>query len=241
MSKSAPAEEKKAPVVEKKVRATHALFFELEYVAAKKRAVEYKAIKAAVEPKGVELTPVLFSRSGMSPIHRAAITQVLELSGKRSDAIEKAVAEVDKTVADYCENEAQLDAGLEKLIKATQARHYPVVAFSALPEATARKLMAKLGLDALGVELLIPEELKDYFPRADDWLKMLKQCGREGVTLVAVVSSQVACRGALTAGAACVVVPDEFTSYQDFSGAKMVLESLSDAKAEDILDLTLRI
>jgi beta-phosphoglucomutase-like phosphatase (HAD superfamily) len=219
---------------------THALIFELEYVAAAKRVVEFEAIKKAIQSKGVELSPVAFCRSGMSPLSRAAITDVLTQAGKKADAIEKAVAEVDKVVANYCENEAELDKGLEKLIKATLARDIPVVTFTALPEAVAKKLMAKLGLDELGVELIIPEEVKGSFPRADDWLKMLKQCDKEGVTLVAVVSSQVACKGALTAGAACIAVPDEYTAFQDFSGAKLVLDSLTDEKPDTMLDLTLR-
>ena len=60
---------------EPKARATHALIFELEYIAAKKRPVEYSAIKSAVKTKGVELTPVSFARAGMSPLPRAASTQ----------------------------------------------------------------------------------------------------------------------------------------------------------------------
>ncbi len=219
---------------------THALIFELEYVAAKTRAVEYASIKSAVSTKGVELNPVLFSRSGMSPSHRQAITDVLKQAGKKADAIEKAVNEVNKSVTAYCAGEAVLDEGLAKLIKATQARNIPVVTFTALPESDAKALMAKLGLDELGVELILPEEVKESFPRADDWLKILKQCDKENATLVAVVSSQVACKGALTAGAACIVVPDEFTQFQDFSGAKLVLDSLKDEKPDVLLDMTLR-
>lgn len=225
---------------EKKTRATHALIFELEYVAARKRKVEYEAIKSAVKTKGVELTPVSFARAEMSPLSRAAITSVLLQAGKKADAIEKAVSAVDKEVKAYCENDAELDPGLEKLIKAVQARDIPVLAFTALPEDVAVTLMEKLGLDQMGVELVIPDEVKESFPRADSWLKMLKKCDKEDATLVAVVSSQVACKGGLTAGAACVAVPDEFTAFQDFSGAKMVLDSLSDVKPKEILDLTLR-
>ncbi|MCF7818648.1 MAG: hypothetical protein K9M54_12290 [Kiritimatiellales bacterium] len=225
---------------EKKPRATHALIFELEYVAAKKRQVEFEAIQGAVKSKGVELTPVLFSRSGMSPLSRAAITDVLKHAGKKADAIEKAVAEVDKAVLAYCEGAAELDKGLEKLIKATKEMAIPMFAFTALPVDVAKKLMDRLGLSELGVELLIPDEVKASFPRADSWLKMLKKCDKEDATLVAIVSSQTACKGALTAGAACIAVPDEYTAYQDFSGAKMVLESLNDVKPKEILDLTLR-
>ncbi len=221
-------------------RATHALIFELEYVAAKKRQVEFNAIKIAAKTKGVELTPVSFARSGMSPLSRAAITSVLKQAGKKHDAIEKAVASVDKEVAAYCENDAELDAGLGKLIKATQKQDIPVLTFTALPEVLAKKLMDKLGLTEMGVELIVPDEVKESFPRADSWLKMLKKCDKEDATLVAIVSSQIACKGALTAGAACIAVPDEYTAYQDFSGAKMVLDSLGDAKPKEILDLTLR-
>jgi beta-phosphoglucomutase-like phosphatase (HAD superfamily) len=221
-------------------RATHALIFELEYIAAKKRHVEFVSTKSAAKTKGVELTQVSFARSGMSPLSRAAITSVLKQAGKKFDAIEKAVAEVNKAVAAYCEKDAELDAGLAKLIKATQKRGIPVLAFSALPEALAQKLMDKLGLAGMGVELIIPDEVKESFPRADSWLKMLKKCDKEDAALVAIVSSQIACKGALTAGAACIAVPDEYTAYQDFSGAKMVLDSLSDVKPKEILDLTLR-
>ena len=225
---------------EKQARATHALIFELEYVAARKRQVEFTAIKNAAKTKGVELTPVSFARSGMSPLSRAAVTSVLKQAGKKADAIEKAVASVDKEVKAYCENDAELDKGLEKLIKAVQAKGIPVVAFTALPEAVAVALMEKLGLDQMGVELVIPDEVKESFPRADSWLKMLKKCDKEDATLVAIVSSQIACKGGLTAGAACIAVPDEYTAFQDFSGAKMVLDSLSDVKPKEILDLTLR-
>jgi beta-phosphoglucomutase-like phosphatase (HAD superfamily) len=225
---------------EEQARATHALIFELEYVAAKKRQVEFTSTKSAVKTKGVELTPVLFSRSGMSPLSRAAIISVLKQAGKKHDAIEKAVTEVNKAVAAYCENDAELDKGLEKLIKAVQKQDIPVLAFTALPEAVAKTLMNKLGLTEMGVELIIPDEVKESFPRADSWLKMLKKCDKEDATLIAIVSSQIACKGSLTAGAACIAVPDEYTAFQDYSGAKMVLESLSDVKPQEILNLTLR-
>ena len=69
---------------------------------------------------------------------------------------------------------------------------------------------------------------------------MLEKCDREDATLIAIGSSQIAWEGGLTAGAACIAVPGEYTAFQDYSGAKMVLESLSDVKPQAILDLTLR-
>ena len=86
----------------------------------------------------------------------------------------------------------------------------------------------------------MPEEQRETFPRADDWLKMLKIAGIEDKTIVAVVSSQLACKGALTAGASVIAVPDQYTAFQDFSGAAFVLDDLGDVKPDVLLDQTLR-
>jgi beta-phosphoglucomutase-like phosphatase (HAD superfamily) len=221
-------------------QATHALIFELEYVAAQKRPVEYVTLKSAMKKKGVELTPILFSKSAMSPRSRDEIVSILKLVGKKYDAIEKAVNEMEKAVTAFCEKDATLQDGVVELIQEAQKRGVAVFALTALPEELAQTLMTKLGLDKLNIELMIPDEIKETFPRADSWLKLLKKYDYEDRTLVTVVSSKVACKGALTAGAACVVVPDELTAFQDFAGAALVLDSLSDVKPAELLDLTLR-
>ena len=102
------------------------------------------------------------------------------------------------------------------------------------------KLLINLGLNNYNIDVIIPNEINDIFPKADDWLKMLKQANIEDKTIVAFVSSQLACKGALTAGASCVVVPDDFTEFQDFSGSKFILDKLSDENPDLILDHTLR-
>ena len=37
-----------------------------------------------------------------------------------------------------------------------------------------------------------------------------------------------------------VVVPDEFTEFQDFSGSKFILDKIDNIKPDEILDHTLR-
>jgi beta-phosphoglucomutase-like phosphatase (HAD superfamily) len=51
---------------------------------------------------------------------------------------------------------------------------------------------------------------------------------------VTVVESAVACNAALEAGLRCVVVPNEFTAYQDFGGADQVVEDLKDVHANEL-------
>jgi len=219
---------------------THALLIELDYVGVSLRPVEFEAIKRGIEPKGIELTIAAFSRSPLSPDHRTAITDILKASGNKADAIEKAVGELNKSVSSYCANEVQQNTALIKLVKSAQDRGVTVFGYSALPASDASILLTKLGLDDLGVELIMPEEQRETFPRADDWLKMFKIAGVEDKTIVAVVSSQLACKGALTAGASVIAVPDQYTAFQDFSGAAFVLDDLGDVQPDVLLDQTLR-
>jgi beta-phosphoglucomutase-like phosphatase (HAD superfamily) len=228
------------PAAKEEAIFTHALLIELDYVAVSLRPVEFEAIKRGIEPKGIELTPAAFCRSPLSPDHRTAVTDILKAAGNKADEIEKAVGEVNKSVAAFCANESEPNPAITKLVKAAQARGVVVFAYSALNETDASALLTRLGLDELGVELILPEEQRETFPRADDWLKMLKQVAIENKTIVAVVSSQLACKGALTAGASVIAIPDQYTCFQDFSGAAFILDNLGDEKPDQLLDHTLR-
>lgn len=220
---------------------THVLMIELDYVIVNLREIEFDAIKRGIAPKGVELTSAMFSRSTMSPNHRAVIGSILQSAGKKSDAIEKAVNEVNKSIIEYCSENAVINSGVVELINIAKSRNVNVKLYSALDNQTAENLVNKIGLSDMGIEIINPSEIRESFPKADDWLKMLKKADIEDKTIVAVVSSQLACKGALTAGASCIVVPDKFTDFQDFSGAMFILDKLNDEDPNHILDLTLRI
>ena len=133
-----------------------------------------------------------------------------------------------------------LNKDLPALIKTAQECNIQVVALSAWPEAAAKELMKKTGLDALGVDLVAMDSIDPIFPRADHWLRILKQRGQENIPLIAIVGSRAACKGALTAGATAIALPDVYTAFEDFTGAKVVLETLGDMPAKELLDLVSR-
>ena len=54
---------------------------------------------------------------------------------------------------------------------------------------------------------------------------------------LAIATSATSCRSALTSGCRVVVVPDEFTSFQDFGGARIIAEKLEDLNLDDALEL----
>ena len=219
---------------------THVLLIDLDYVVVNLRKVEFQAMQKGLDPKGVELNKAIYTKSSMSPNYRFTIKEILTSLGKKADAIEKAVSEVKKSAIDFFENNKELNKGVMDLINSATKRNVEVKFYSTMEKSSIDKLLTNLGLDSYNLDVIVPNEINDIFPKADDWLKMLKQANIEDKTIVALVSSQLACKGALTAGASCVVVPDEFTAYQDFSGSKFILDNLSDEKPEVILDHTLR-
>ena len=219
---------------------THVLLIDLDYVGVNLRNVEFEAMQKGLNPKGVELNKATFTKSSMSPNYRFTIKEILISLGKKADAIEKAVSEVKKSVNEFFENTKELNNGIIDLIDSAKKRNVDVKFFSTMDKSSVDKLLINLGLNNYNLDVIIPNEINDIFPKADDWLKMLKQANIEDKTIVAFVSSQLACKGALTAGASCVVVPDDFTEFQDFSGSKFILDKLSDENPDLILDHTLR-
>lgn len=223
-----------------KIKVREVLFFELEYVAVSGRQMMFDAIKQVLMTKAIDLTPALFSRYGLSPRPGATIKAVLEASGRTAADADSLADQAEDLMKKSFAEKAVLAKELPALVKAAQERSIKVVAISAWSDAVARELMKKTGLDALGVDLVAMDSHDPIFPRADHWLRILKQRGQEGIPVIALVASRAACKGALTAGATCIALPDAYTAYEDFTGAKAVLSALGDLPAQELLDLVSR-
>lgn len=228
-----------AEAVEKKP-AREVLFFELETVATTGRKVMFEAVKKVMKSKDIDVTPALFSRCGITARPGAAIHAMIDNSGRNLSTGDQLAASAETAMKKFFADSAELNADLPALIKAAQAAGMEVVAISTWPAAVAEALMTKLGLDELGVGLEALDSTEAACPRADHWLRLLKQREQDTIPLIAVVSSHFACRGALTAGATCIAVPDAYTAFEEFAGAKVVLDSLGDSSAKELIDLVTR-
>lgn len=215
------------------------LFFELEYIATTGRAALFDAVKKALAGR-VDVTPVSFGRTGAAGRPAALIPELLKAAGKEAAGAEELIAAAEEAMAQFFAETAELNKALPPLIKEAQSKNIQVVAMSAWPEEAAETLMKRLGLDEMGVELEAFDVTDGAFPRADHWLRMLKVRNQETLPAIAAVSSQTACKGALTAAATCIAVPDEYTNFEDFSGAKFILESLGDVPVKEIIALVTR-
>jgi len=228
-----------AEVVEKKT-AREVLFFELETVATAGREILFEAVKKVMKTKDIEVTPALFAKCGITARPGAAIQAMIDNSGRNLSTGDQLAAQAEKAVRKFFVDGAELNADLPKLIKAAQKKDMEVVAISAWPEDVAEALMKKLGLDELGVSLEALDCTDAGFPRADHWLRLLKKREQDTIPLITIVSSRSVCKGALTAGATCIAVPDAYTAFEDFAGAKVVLDSLGDMSTKELLELVSR-
>jgi len=225
--------------VEKKP-AREVLFFELETVATAGRAALFEAVKKVMKSKDIELTPALFGKCGITARPGAAIQAIIDDSGRNLSTGDQLTAQAERAMLKFFKDEAELNTDLPALIKAAQSSGMDVVAISAWSQDVAEALMKKLGLDELGVDLEAHDCTEACFPRADHWLRLLKQREQETIPLIAIVSSRFACKGALTASATCIAVPDACTAFEDFAGAKVVLDSLAEIPVDELIGLVSR-
>lgn len=215
---------------------TYAILFEIENVAAAGRTATFNALKKAFSEAGAKLTPAHFARHGLHPSPEMYVETLLQATGAKESAADKIVASAKESLSEYFQGKAELNAGIGKLVHAAAARDTAIGVISGLGEESAEQLMNKLQLASSGAKLLVVKDLEKGYPRADSWLKVAKQVGRAPRNCIVVTSCQTACKSALNAGMRCIVVTDEFTSHQDFSGADLVLENWDEMSAKDILD-----
>ncbi len=96
--------------------------------------------------------------------------------------------------------------------------------------------MARLALNQTAC-LHVMKKKADDLPTPDSWLSLLKAMPVGPRCAIALVDGALACKSALAVGMHCCVVPDRFTGWQDFAGADLVEEKISDLKLNDILAL----
>jgi beta-phosphoglucomutase-like phosphatase (HAD superfamily) len=214
-----------------------AILIELDGAILDLRPALCETATALLRKAGVALTPALFARHGLfatAPVMARNLIEQLDVSGLTEDDLSAALA---ARIEAYLQKEASVPAPVEKLLKAAGQRGLPVALVTALPEELVRTAADRLGLTASGVRLFaFKDEEKGGFPRADIWLKVAKGLSKSARFCVAFTSSQISAKSALSAGMRCVVVPDRFTSHQDFGGADLVLDSWTELSAGEILD-----
>jgi len=203
----------------------YAVLFELDTVAVWGRSALYDVLSGILAEHKIKLTPVQFARYAHHSDPASYLPALLADVGAKKLVPAKVAADLANGLAMYyTSDEARLQPALEALVKEAAKQSIALAAISALGAAAAEALVEKLGLGKFGVRAFTFEASDEPFPGADCWLKMSKSLQKSPRNCMALVSSGISCRSALSAGMHGVALPDRFTVHQDFGGADALVE-----------------
>jgi putative hydrolase of the HAD superfamily len=211
------------------------LLFELEGAAIDGRSKLFEAAKPVFQKAGIKLNDRLFARfcthgSTSGIIHK----MVEELGNGKLD--EQSVATIISSYHDNMKGSIHVHPLFTSILKETSKRGIQATAISILPEEIGNAILEKSGLAAQGVTLHSFAETERHFPRVDCWMKVCRQVTKSPRTCISVAGTRDSGKSALSSGMRCIIVPDQFTSYQDFSGADAVLDSAEDYSLSELID-----
>jgi len=200
-----------------------AILLDLEGAVVNGRAIAYKVIKQALASKKVDVTPVMFSRYCIERRPAQFVPELLKLEGKKNG--NEIAAKIDAQIAEaFLGKHVSIAPGIEDLLKSARETGVRTGLLSALPKKALGEVVDKLGLaEQLGDNVSYSEDQKGY-PPADAWLKLAKTLAVKVTRCVAFVGGARACATALAAHMRCVVLPDEYTEFQDFGGSDLLLD-----------------
>ena len=237
------AKMKKASASEDSTRRTvplskRAVLFDLEHVAVNGRQIGYEVMKKALAEKGVKLNPFLFSRYGLTSSLKNGMGEMLESLGKGRLSEEKLAADIiEETKSVLLKDTPAPSPGFKKLVKRVVERGMSAGALSCLDRESAHQLVGALKLN-VEVTGILPCACEDRsYPSPEAWLRLAKNMSMTPGACVVLASCSVSCKAALSSGMRCVVIPDKFTSYQDFGGADAVVDELDDGALDTIVEL----
>jgi beta-phosphoglucomutase-like phosphatase (HAD superfamily) len=204
------------------------LLFELEGAAVDGRTKLFEAAKSVFQKSGVKLNDRQFARyctHGAVPgIVRKLVDELGD--GKLNDNAAETIIE------NYHDSmkggPVHIHPLFTSIIKETNKRGIQATAISILPEEVATSIIEKSGLASQGVSVHSFAETERHFPRVDCWMKVCRQVTKSPRTCIAIAGSRDSGKSALSSGMRCIVVPDQFTSFQDFSGVDAVMDGNDD-------------
>lgn len=217
--------------------ASYALIFELEGVAVSARKAEYDVLSSLLSDHGVKLSPVHYSRFCLQNDPATYVPNLLKELGSKKLSADRLAEEIRSGINMYLTSkDATIHPALEKIVEESARRGMPIGAITTMKEPAGLALLGRWNRLAADMQLFVSDARQKSFPRADNWLKAAKAFGRTARQCLAIAGSMVSAKSALSAGMRCVVIPDEFTAFQDFSGVDAVVESVEELNVKKLLD-----
>ncbi|MDP6630345.1 MAG: hypothetical protein QGH42_08145 [Kiritimatiellia bacterium] len=216
---------------------TIALLFELENIGFQGRKVVFDVLKSVLADKDMKLTPVLFSRCCVDQPIEKGLPKLLELLGHPRVSAEKLVPEILQGIrASLVDNTPKSPAALAGLLKKALAEGYKIGAVSDLDQDAALQLYAKLDIGEPEEGAVVALESDAGTSESKAWKSAARSMEALIPSCVVLTTSSSSSLAAVASGMRCIVIPDDYTSFQDFGGTDTILDALDDGATKAILD-----
>jgi len=213
-----------------------ALIFEFDHLVARIREASFEILKSIFDEQDIQ--PLHISRYALTATPAKLIEQIQLMIGLKKAPSKKLTEELINGLQMHLETgNIQVTDALRDVIVQARERNMPVFGLTALPASQRDILADRLDLPGLGIEYMPFGSGFEPYPKADAWLKLIKENSILGPVSLAVTTSMSATKAAMTAGVHCVVVTDRFTEYQDFGGAQSVVSSPAEIVLADLLPI----
>jgi len=214
-----------------------ALLFQLEDVALNGRKTAYETLEEILRDEKIKISPPLFSRFCLQAGPDTCIPELLESIGSKKATDAKIPDAFTKQLLTKFEKISSLpNESLRKVLKAAKDQEITIATVTSLPEESAQKIIKRIGLDDLDVRIFPFKNGDKTIPGPNTWLKTARELEQKPRACAVIGGSMAICKSALSADMRCAAVPDEFTEFQDYSGVDLVLESLADISANELLE-----
>lgn len=208
--------------------------FEFDHLVVRMREATYEILQRLFDDQDVQ--PVHISRFGLSASPTQIIDKMQTFFGIRKAPAKKLADELIQGLHRHLDvGNIQVSDALRDVIVQAREREMPVFGLTSLPAGPRDIIADRLDLPGLGIEYIPFATNFEAYPKADAWLKLIKEYNVLGPTSIALTTSMAATKAAMTAGFHCVAAPDRFTAFQDFGGAQFVADSLTDIVLADVI------
>ena len=218
-------------------RSPYAMLVELEGVAANVRRAEYEALCNLITDGSTPMNMILYVQHCINRTPKAYLKTLLPALGSKTKDLAGLAKQIEDGVSIYLTSaDAQLHPRVAELIAAALERQMDVAFVTGCPEAAAKAALERWGAPYGGLKVHTHTSSERPAPDLDEWLRAAKSISRPARQCVALAGSHLAVKEALAATMRCIAVPDEYTAFEDFSGASVVLDAEVEDPAAALLD-----
>jgi HAD superfamily hydrolase (TIGR01509 family) len=152
-----------------------------------------------------------------------------------ADTVETLAAETGAIFSGLLDDRLEPMPGAVALVESLAARDLPRAVATSSGPAFAHDVLGRVGLLDRFAFVLTSADVVRGKPDPEIYLAAAARLGVEPGAMIVFEDSHNGCRAAVAAGAVVVAVPGGHSRRHDFSGARLVAESLADPRIADLL------